>query len=587
MALVRSAISGTRLLRAASGLGARSISIAPLAVARSGRLHASSGLLSVAGFATSSGPGSQAAPPSFLSTAARFSAVLLVSAVAFYFIFPTEDPDTAGAVHRHEPSSKLSTNLSKLGAKLLSPAEVTGILEHNQYDVSIAVHDLVAPKSPGSAPPSPPVVQYHINQVASNPAIEDYHCEDQLDNGAVVFGIFDGHGGPHTARILSRELSSYVAHAIKKQSEPSIWSWIWPSPEISRKQLITDALKEAFRAMDSDLVNAAFEPETPDQAGLAYILAALRPAASGSCAILAYIEGNDLYVACTGDSRAVVGRRQTDGSFDTIPLSVDQTVKNAREYGRLLDEHPGELETVVVKGRVLGGLMPTRAFGDSRYKWPVSVQRLVWPHLGKRGCPPHYYTPPYVTAEPEVVHYELDPSKDKFLVLGSDGLYDELSSEECVHLVAGQLERKRLVPPPAYPAEASSQQKNLQFNDLSPERVAGFSYVDDNLATHLIRNAFGGKDDDKIGRLLGIPAPHSRRHRDDITVNVVLFGGPENHASLDDQSAASSSASAPASASSKSEQPPRLRLVGTGSFTQRKQRLKEYVRFLAVAPRPN
>jgi hypothetical protein len=42
---------------------------------------------------------------------------------------------------------------------------------------------------------------------------------------------------------------------------------------------------------------------------------------------------------------------------------VDQTARNIQEYDRLLEEHPNELNTVVSRGRVLGSLMPTRAFG--------------------------------------------------------------------------------------------------------------------------------------------------------------------------------------------------------------------------------
>lgn len=37
-------------------------------------------------------------------------------------------------------------------------------------------------------------------------------------------------------------------------------------------------------------------------------------------------------------------------------------------------EHPAdEAALVIQRGRVLGGLEPTRAFGDARYKWPREV----------------------------------------------------------------------------------------------------------------------------------------------------------------------------------------------------------------------
>jgi len=42
---------------------------------------------------------------------------------------------------------------------------------------------------------------------------------------------------------------------------------------------------------------------------------------------------------------------------------------------RIQSEHPKDEEDYVIReGRVLGGLEPTRAFGDARYKWPRLVQ---------------------------------------------------------------------------------------------------------------------------------------------------------------------------------------------------------------------
>jgi pyruvate dehydrogenase phosphatase len=35
-------------------------------------------------------------------------------------------------------------------------------------------------------------------------------------------------------------------------------------------------------------------------------------------------------------------------------------------------EHPGEEDTVIMRGRVQGGLQPTRAFGDASYKWQLA-----------------------------------------------------------------------------------------------------------------------------------------------------------------------------------------------------------------------
>ena len=52
----------------------------------------------------------------------------------------------------------------------------------------------------------------------------------------------------------------------------------------------------------------------------------LAPAYSGSCALVSYYhsESQLLKVACTGDSRAVLGRRDAAGEWEAIALSTDQ-----------------------------------------------------------------------------------------------------------------------------------------------------------------------------------------------------------------------------------------------------------------------
>ena len=121
---------------------------------------------------------------------------------------------------------------------------------------------------------------------------------------------------------------------------------------------------------------------------------------SGSCAILALFDTahENLYVASTGDCRAVAGVWEEDangkGSWRADVLTEDQTGRNPSELKRFVQtglheschsfnehrmqsEHPAdEADTVIMRGRVLGGLEPTRAFGDARYKWTQDVQAL-------------------------------------------------------------------------------------------------------------------------------------------------------------------------------------------------------------------
>ncbi|KAJ2955636.1 hypothetical protein NQ176_g11387 [Zarea fungicola] len=61
-----------------------------------------------------------------------------------------------------------------------------------------------------------------------------------------------------------------------------------------------------------------------------------------------------------------------------------------------------------------------------------------------------------------------------------------------------------------------------------PAAKGRFLVKDNNVATHLVRNALGGSNDEQVRALLTLPAPFSRRYRDDLTVQVIFFGnGPK------------------------------------------------------------
>lgn len=51
-----------------------------------------------------------------------------------------------------------------------------------------------------------------------------------------------------------------------------------------------------------------------------------------------------------------------------------------------------------------------------------------------RTLPPHYLTPPYLSAQPEVTRHLIRP-EDKFLVLATDGLWELMHRQTVVQLV--------------------------------------------------------------------------------------------------------------------------------------------------------
>ena len=367
------------------------------------------------------------------------------------------------------------------------------------------------------APLAAQVLEYHTSRVASNQPMEDRHVElafnkDGSNDVMYIFGVIDGHAGHACAQTLKENLGQYMYDAIIRVPTP------WTKENY---ESLTKAVEDSFLKMDDELMKVGLDesiPMSPD---------VIAPALSGAVTAFAALRGKTLVVGGTGDVRAVLGRRQNDNNgYEAIALTEEHHVDLPKERDRLLSEHPGE-QFVIHAGRVLGGLQPSRAFGDGRYKWTVAEMEELTKriqHIPSKGKqhgarmgsvtpPPQYFTPPYVTARPDVQIHEID-NHDHFLIMATDGLWDSLSNEKAVEVVDEYL-RKRAnkeldesINVASYLIEqACSQFPNGPIRDrngnwVTPEQVAA--------------------------QLLAIPPGPSRRYRDDITVTVVFFEGTKD-----------------------------------------------------------
>lgn len=424
------------------------------------------------------------------------------------------------------------------------------------------------------------VWRYDVVQMPSNDPIEDDHSEKIIEVPAVVappeegkntsdwmfWGVFDGHSGWTTSAKLRQVLIGFVARELNETYKAS------PAPNLPSSEAIDAAIKRGFVRLDNEIVHAGVEKvfSNPSKLMAAEVLA---PALSGSCALLAFYESRSklLRVACTGDSRAVLGRRQNNGMWSATALSADQTGSTPSEVERMRAEHPDE-PYVIRNGRVLGGLEPTRAFGDAFYKWSYDVQLRIKNSFFGRTPSQLLKTPPYVTAEPVVTTTKIEPERGDFVVMATDGLWEMLTNEEVVGLVGRWLDEQGIKPgTPHDPTPLGSRPgsksgwlggwlggKNQQVLPIEKPKTptaegghgaAGedgnktpirmlqwgvtasdderFVFEDKNAATHLVRNALGGKDRDMVCALLTLVSPYSRRYRDDLTVEVIFFGNSQ------------------------------------------------------------
>lgn len=208
-------------------------------------------------------------------------------------------------------------------------------------------------------------------------------------------------------------------------------------------------------------------------------------------------------------------------------MTVEHNTDNLLEVERILLEHPhSEKSTIFRMERLLGQLAPLRSFGDFRYKWSIDkLKKIAVPIYGEIVIPPNYLTPPYLTAKPQVQYHRLTP-RDKFLIIGSDGLWDFLSPLQAVRLVGEHMSGKVTLNPLRLP------RKNMKLSDINElllQRKEGLKKkpVDSNAATHLLRNALGGTeygiDHGKLSALLTLPKNEARLFRDDITITVVYM----------------------------------------------------------------
>jgi pyruvate dehydrogenase phosphatase len=360
------------------------------------------------------------------------------------------------------------------------------------------------------------------------------------ENGAsasdwMFWGVFDGHGGWVTSAKLRQTLISFVARELNTTYKSALAD---PALRFPTPESIDKAIKTGFLRLDDEIVHESVRKVSKAKSkNVAAEL--LAPALSGSCALLSFYDSRSklLRVACTGDSRAVLGRRGANGKWTATPLSEDQTGGTASEEARLRKEHPGE-PYVVANGRILGGLEPSRAFGDASYKWSLQTIAEMKKFYFARHQNPRLKTPPYVTAEPVITTTKVNPDNGDFVVMATDGLWEMLTNEEVVGLVGEWLEAQKSAnrhnaTTNSWLKSWFSTQKKLPIelngatSDATGQRAPirqtqwgttmsmneRFVVEDNNVATHLVRNALGGKDQDQVSALLTLPPPHSRRYR--------------------------------------------------------------------------
>ncbi|KAK8467262.1 hypothetical protein PHAVU_007G001500 [Phaseolus vulgaris] len=233
---------------------------------------------------------------------------------------------------------------------------------------------------------------------------------------AVFCGVFDGHG-PHGHLVAKKLRDSFPLKLIAQ------WNSINPNTTYSYRNFFNTSFDDFqhdsvaptnIATLRQSFVRACktMDSELRDQNQIDC-------SSSGSTAVILLKQGHDLVIANVGDSRAVLATQDRNGSLTAVQLTTD-----------LKPDLPREAERIrICKGRVFAlksepwisrvwlpnvnspGLAMSRAFGDFCLK-----------DFG-------------IISVPDFSYHRLT-HRDQFVVLATDGVWDVLSNQEVVSIVA-------------------------------------------------------------------------------------------------------------------------------------------------------
>ncbi|KAM7273067.1 hypothetical protein ACFE04_027731 [Oxalis oulophora] len=247
---------------------------------------------------------------------------------------------------------------------------------------------------------------------------EQFGCEEDM----ILCGIFDGHG----------PWGHFVSKKVRKSMPVSLLcNW-------------QEALAEAALYSDMDLIKSDKKHERFNIWKRSFLktctavdqeLAQHRKIDSfysGTTALTIVRQGEHIYIANVGDSRAVLATTSDEGSLVAVQLTMDFKPNLPQEAERItqckgrvfcLHDEPG-VHRVWLPDEESPGLAMSRAFGDY--------------------CIKDYG----LTSVPEVTQRHIT-SEDQFVILATDGVWDVITNEEAVEIVSSTTDKaksaKRLV----------------------------------------------------------------------------------------------------------------------------------------------
>jgi len=242
-----------------------------------------------------------------------------------------------------------------------------------------------------------------------------YPSADGKDLEYAYFGIFDGHGGSEAAQFAKEHLMDYIV------SQKSFWE----EDDDQVLKAIHEGFIQTHYAMWKEL-----EKWPKTASGL--------PSTAGTTASIAFIRRGKIYIGHVGDSAIILGEQDPDNPdiWRAEPLTTDHKPESLEESSRI---------------QQCGGKVVCKS----------GVPRVVWnrPRVGHKGPvrrSTHIDEIPFlavarslgdlwsynseenvfvVSPEPDLRVYNVDITKHRCLILGTDGAWNMLTAQNAMTTV--------------------------------------------------------------------------------------------------------------------------------------------------------
>ncbi|CAD8126402.1 unnamed protein product [Paramecium sonneborni] len=230
-------------------------------------------------------------------------------------------------------------------------------------------------------------------QLASNPNKtnqDTYICETNIVADMHLFSVCDGHG--QNGHFVSQYVRDQFTKILKRDHQ------LKQHP----RQAIVKSISVLANLINQQSFDTQFSGTTMNS--------------------ILIQDGGHLICSNVGDSRAIIGKLGNNQKFKPFPLSIDHKPCLEKEMNRI-HMHGGRVDTYYDdQGNSIG---PARVWvRDGNYPG-LAMSRSLGDQIAQSVG---------VSSIPEIFEYQLTP-QDKFIILGSDGVWEFIDNQSVVDIV--------------------------------------------------------------------------------------------------------------------------------------------------------